>query len=136
MISLKRNADLQMKTMLTAQLDREYAHKGFLFRRGPQTGKLLLLPPTLKQEPGKHICYMVTRTREKDSVALPNLFKCLEILRDTLLSLEITNVSMPLKDSGRGHVDIRDFYAMLALVFAGTENSVHLHDRVYLTTVW
>ncbi len=46
------------------------------------------------------------------------------------------NVSMPLKDSGRGHIDTRDFYAMLALVFAGTEISVHLHDRVYLTTVW
>ncbi len=72
------SADLQMKTMLTAELDREYVHKEFLFRQRPQTGKLLLLPPTLTQEPGKHVCYMVTRTREKDRVALPNLFKCLE----------------------------------------------------------
>ena len=106
------SADLQMKTMLTAELDSEYAHSEFLFRQRPQTGKLLLLPPTLTQEPGKHICYMVTRTRE------------------------FMNVSMPLKDSGRGHIDVRDFNAMLALTFAGTEICVHLHDRVYLTTVW
>ncbi len=95
--------------MLTADFDREYAQKEFLFRQRQQTGKLLLLPPTLTQERGKHICYMVTRTREKDRVALPNLFKCLGILRDKLLSREIMSVSMPLKDSGRGHVDTRDF---------------------------
>ncbi len=83
------SAVLQKKAMLFAVLDGEYAHKEFFFRQRPQTGKLLLLPPTLTQEPSKHVCYMVTRTREKDPVALPDLFKCLEVLRDKLLSLEI-----------------------------------------------
>ena len=41
------SADLQMKSMLTAELDRECAHKEFLFRQRPQTGRLLLLPPHL-----------------------------------------------------------------------------------------
>ncbi len=125
-----------MRTMLTAELDRVNAHKQFLFRQRPQTGKLLLLPPTLTQKPGKHVCYMVTRRREMERVALPILFKCLEVFREKLLSLEITDVSMPLKDSGRSYIDVRDFYAMLALIFEGTEISVHFHDRVYLTTVW
>ncbi len=71
------SADLQMKTMLSAELDREYAHKEFLFRQRPQTGKLLVLPPSLTQEPDKHICYLVTRARERERVALPTLFKCL-----------------------------------------------------------
>ncbi len=115
------SADLQMKTMLSAELDREYAHKEFLFRQRPQTGKLLILPPLLTQEPDKHICFLVTRARERERVALLTLFKCLEELRDKLVSLDITNVSMPLKDSGRGHINVRDFYGMLALIFASTE---------------
>ncbi len=130
------SADLQMKAMLSAELERENAHQQILFKLNPQTGKLLLLLPTLTQEPDKHVCYMVTRTRERERVALHTLFKCLEELRDKLISLEITDASMPLKDSGRGHIDIRDFHAMLTLIFSSTEHSVHLHARVYLTTVW
>ncbi len=71
---------------------------------------------------------MLTRIRERERVALPTLFKCLEELRDKLLSLEITEVCIPLKESGRGHIGVRDLYAMLALIFSGTEISVHLHN--------
>ena len=72
--------------MLTAELDREYAHKEFFFRQRPQTGKQLFLP-TLTQEPDKNVCYMLIRTRERERVVLPTLLKCLEELRDKLLSL-------------------------------------------------
>ena len=96
----------------------------------------MLLIPEMTQEAGKHLCLMVTRLRGRYRVAPPTLFKCLESFRDKLIAMDIQNVSMPVSDMGRVNVDFQDLYAILALICSGTDISVHLHDRFYLTDVW
>ena len=119
------SADLE--AALSSEIAREYGHDDFLFRQRPVIGKILLMTPQMTQEAAKHLCLMVPGIRGKHRLALPTLFKCLENFRDKLITMDIQNV--------RGDVDFRDLYAISPLIFSGTDISVHLHGRFYLTDV-
>ncbi len=64
------SAVLEAKTALSSEIAREYRHEDALFRQRPENGKILLLTPGMTQEAAKHLCLMVTRIRERHTVAL------------------------------------------------------------------
>ena len=128
-------ANLETKMRLSAEINREYGHREFLFGQRPQTGKVLALPPTVTAEPNKYIFFWVTRNKEFDRVNLEDLFLCLERLRDKLIEIGQTSVSLPIIDPGRGNIKLRDLYSLLATIFFSTDITVYLHDRYYLSLI-
>ena len=95
------SADLQTKQRLSAELEREHGHKEFLFRQRPTVGKIILLAPSLTQEEGKYLCFMVTRVKQFDRVLITDLHKCLRNLRAQIVMLRIEFFSLPMVDRGR-----------------------------------
>ncbi len=83
----------------------------------------------------KYIFFLVTRNKEFDRVSLEDLFMCLEILRDILVGTSQTSVSLPIIDSGRGNIKLRDVYSLLATIFFSNDITVYLHDRYYLSII-
>ncbi len=128
-------ATLESKMRLSAEMNREYGHREFLFRQRPEVGRVLALLPTLTTEPGKYIFFLVTRNKEFDRVSIEDLFQCLEKLRDKLVETNQTSVSLPIIDPGRGNIKLRDLYSLLATIFFSTDITVYLHDRYYLSII-
>ena len=118
---------------LSAEIDREYGHREFLFRQRPELGKILALPPALTAERGKYIFLAVTRKKDWDRVTPEDLYTSMENLRNKLIEIGINSVSLPIIDPGRGNIKLSDFYSMLATIFFGTDITICLHDRYYLT---
>ena len=54
-------------------------------------------------------------------------------LRDFLVEKGIKEVSIPVYDQNRGRLNPRELYAILHVVFAETEITVHLHKKYYLS---
>ena len=128
-------ANLDMKMRLTAEINRENGHIEFLFRQRPEVGKILALPPALTAERRKYVFFAVTRKKDWDRVNLEDLYTCMENLRNKLTEIGKTSVSLPIIDPGRGNIKLTDFYSMLATIFFGTDLTIYLHDRYYLTQV-
>ncbi len=128
-------ASLESRMRLGAEIDREYGHKEFLFRQRPELGKVIALPPAITSEEGKYVFLFIIRAKEWDRVVVERLYECMQRLRDKLVQIGKTSVSMPIVDPGRGNIQLRDFYSMLASIFFGTDITIYLHDRYYLTVV-
>ncbi len=80
---------------------------------------------------------MVTRVEEFDRVMITDLHRCLRNLRDQMLTLQIESYSLPMINRGRCRKDLRkdcrDLYSMTDLIFHGTDITMYLHDRYFLS---
>ena len=126
-------AIMSFNTRLEADYKREYQNVEFLFRQRPGLGVMAALPPSLSQVPGKDLCFLVTRTNERNVTDPQHVIMALTRLRDFLVERRIEEVSMPVSDPNRGKLSPRELYAILHVVFAGTEIRVHLHMNYYLS---
>ncbi len=126
-------ADLGKRTRLSAEKDKGNGHRAFLFRQRPSIGKDIALPLSLVKENGKYVMFLVTRTKDFDNILVEDLYLCLEKMRDILIRLQVIAISIPIIDPGRGNIKLQDIYCMLASTFFGTDLTVHLHDRYFLT---
>ncbi len=134
-MAISAPASLESRMRLSAEIDRDYGHREFLFRQRPEVGKVVALTPAITSEEGKYVFLFITRAKEWDRVVLERLYECMQNLRDKLVEIGKTSVSMPIVDPGRGNIQLRDFYSMLATIFFGTDITIYLHDRYYLTIV-
>jgi hypothetical protein len=126
-------ADLKVWKGLAAEMIREYGRKEFLFRQQPAEGKIVSLPPSLTATEGKYVTYLVTRTDERKTVFLDKYVQALTAAKDFLVGRNVTEVSMPIVDPGRGRLGFKSLYSLVSYVFEGSGMMVYLHDRYYLT---
>ena len=61
-------ADMSFKSRLEADFKREYQNVEFLFRQRPGLGGMAALPPSVAQVPGKHLCFLVTRVNDGNTI--------------------------------------------------------------------
>ena len=54
-------------------------------------------------------------------------------IRDFLAERGVKEVSIPVYDPNRGRLNPRELYAILHVIFAKTELTVHLHKKYYLS---
>ena len=90
-------AIMSFNTRLEADFKREYQIVEFLFRQRPGLGGMAALPPSLSQVPGKYLCFLVTRTNERNVTDPQHVIMALTRLRDFLVKRRIEEVSMPVK---------------------------------------
>ena len=119
--------------MLEADFKREYQNVEFLFRQRPGLGGMAALPASVSQVTGKHLCFLVTRVNERNTIDPEHVMLALTRLSDFMVEGGIVEVSMPVYDPNRGKLSPRDLYAILHVVFAETEIMVHLHTKYYLS---
>ena len=120
-------ADMSFKSRLEADFKREYQNVEFLFRQRPGLGGMAALPPSVAQIPGKYLCFLVTRVNDRNTIDPEHAMLALTRLRDFMIERRIMEVSMPVHDPNRGELSPRELYAILHVVFAETEITVHLH---------
>ena len=126
-------ADMSFKTRLEAEFRREYQNVEFLFRQRPGLGGMAALPPSVSQDPGKYLCFLVTRVNERNTIDPDHVMLALMRLRDFMVERAIQEVSMPVYDPNSGKLNPRELHAILHVVFAETEIMVHLHKRYYMS---
>ena len=126
-------ADMSFKSRLEADFKREYQNVEFPFRQRPGLGGIAALPPSVSQVPGKYLCFLVTRINERNTIDPEHVMLALTRLRDIMVERGIMEVSMPVHDPNRGKLNPRELYAILHVVFAETEITVHLHKNYYLS---
>ena len=126
-------ADIRFITRLEADFRREYQYVEFLFRQRPKLGGMAALPLSVTQVAGKDLCFLVTRVNERNMIDLEHVMLALTRLRDFIIERGILEVSMPVYDPNRGKLNSRELYAILQVVFAETEITVHLHKKYYLS---
>ena len=124
---------MSFKSRLETEFKREYQNVEFLFRQRPGLGGMAALPPSVSQIPGKYLCFLVTRVNEKNTIDPEHVMLALTRLRDIMVEREIMEVSMRVYDPNRGKLNPRELYAILHVVFAETEITVHLHKKYYLS---
>ena len=78
--------DMSFGSRLEADFKREYQNVEFLFR----------------QVPGKHLCFLVTRVNERNTIDPEHVMLALTRLRDFMIERGIMEVSMPVYDPNRG----------------------------------
>ena len=111
-------ADMSFKSRLEADFKREYQNVDFLFRQRPGLGGMAAFPPSVAQVPGKHLCFLVTRVSERNTLDPEHVMLALTRLRDFMIERRITEVSMPVHGPNRGKLSPRELYAILHVVFA------------------
>ena len=126
-------ADMSFKSRLEADFKREYQNVKFLFRQRPGLGGMAALPPSVAQVPGKYLCFLVTRVKERNTIEPEHVMLALTRLRDLMIERGIVEVSMPVYDPNRGKLSPRELYAILHVVFAEMEIMEHLHKKYYLS---
>ena len=114
---------------------REYQNVQFLFRQRPGFRGMAALPPSVSQVPGKYLCFLVTRVNERNMRDPEHVIMALTRLRDFMIKRGILEVSMPVYDPNGGKLNPRELYAILHVIFAETEITVHLHKKYYLIIV-
>ena len=122
-------ADMSFKSRLGAVFKRKYQNVEFLFRQRPGLGGMAALPPTVSQVPGKILCFLVTRVKERNTIDPEQVMLALTSLRDFMVERGIMEVSMLVYDPNRGKLSPRELYTILHVVFAETEITVHLHKK-------
>ena len=110
-------ADMSFNTRLEADFKREYQNVEFLFRQRPGLGEMAALPPSVSQVQGKHLCFLVTRVNERNTIDPEHVMFALTRLYDP----------------NRGKLKPSELYAILHVVSAETEITVHLHKKNYLS---
>ena len=91
------------------------------------------LPPSVSQVPGKYLCFLVTRVNERNTIDPEHVIMAITRLRDFMVERETLEVSMPVYDPNSGKMNPRELYAILHMVVAETEITVHLHKKNYLS---
>ena len=129
-------ADMSFNTKLEADFKREYQNVEFLFRKRPGLGGMAALPPSVSQVPGKNLCFLVTRTNERNVIDPRHVMLALTRLKNFLVIRKVEEVSMPVYDPNRGKLSPRELYAISHVVFAKTEIRVHLNKKYYLSIAW
>ena len=76
---------------------------------------------------------MVTRVNKKNTIEPEHVMLALTRLRDFMIESGILEVSMPLYDPNRGKLNPSKLYAILHMVFAETEITVHLNKNYYFS---
>ena len=99
----------------------------FLFRQRPGLGGMAALPPS------KYLCFLVTRVNERNTIDPEHVMLALTRLWDFMFERGIMEVSMPVYDPNRANLNPRELYAILHVVSAETEITVHLHKKYYLS---
>ena len=95
-------ADMSFKSRLEGDFKREYQNVEFLFRQRPGLGGMAALPPSVAQDPGKYLCFLVTRVNERNTIDLEHVMLALTRLRDFMIERGIVEVSMPVYGPNRG----------------------------------
>ena len=75
------------------------------------------------------------RVNERNMRDPEHVIMALTRLRDFMIKRGILEVSMPVYDPNRGKLNPRELYAILHVIFAETEITVHLHKKYYLIIV-
>ena len=75
----------------------------------------------------------MTIANEMNTVDPEHVMLALTRLRDFMIERGIMEVSMPVYDPNRGKLSPRELYAILHVVLAETEITVHLHKKYYLS---
>ena len=126
-------ADMSFKSRLEADFKREYQNVEFLFRQRPGLGGMAALPPSVAQNPGKYLCFLVTRVNDRNTIDPEHVMLALTRRRDFMIERRIMEVSMPVYGPNKGKLSPRELYAILHMVFAETEIMVYLHKKYYLS---
>ena len=125
--------DMSFKSRLEAGFKREYQNVEFLFWQRLGLGGMAALPSSVSQIPGKYMCFLVTSVNERNTIDPEHVMLVLPRLRDFMVERGIMEVSMPVYDPNRGKLNPRELYAILHVVIAETEITVHLHKKYYLS---
>ena len=124
-------ADMSFRTALAADFKREYKNVEFLWKQRPGVGGVAALPPVASQIPGKYLCFLVTRATVKQHVDPENLVLSLTRLRDSLVEMDVKELSLPVYDPNRGRLHPRELYALVHVIFSDTNIQVYLHKKYY-----
>ena len=76
---------------------------------------------------------MITRPSQRSPQITDDFVLCLEHLKASLLSNETTDIHFPIVDPERPLRSLDNFYHSVMDVFAGTDITVVLHDRVHVS---
>ena len=126
-------SDMSFYNRLEADFKRKNQNVEFLIRQTPGLGGMAALPTSVFQLPGKYMCFLVTRTNERNMIDPQHVILALTRLRDFLVERRLEEGSMPVYDLNRGRLSPRELYAILHVVIADTEIEVHLHKKYYLS---
>ena len=96
-----------------------------IFQLRPTVGEVLTLPSSLSLIDSQVIHLMITRPSQRSP--------CLEHLKASLLSNETPDIHFPIVDPERPLRSLDNFYHSVMDVFTGTDITVFLHDRVYVS---
>ena len=123
-------ADMSFRTALAADFKRDYKNIEFLWKQRPGVGGVAALPSAASQIPGKYLCFLVTRATERQHVDPENLVLSLTRLRDFLVEMDVTELSLPVYDPNRGRLHPRELYALVHVIFSDTNIQVYLHKEI------
>ena len=115
--ALAITVDVIFKTALAADFKREYKNIEFLWKRRPDVGVMIALPPVASQIPGRHLCFLVTKATDRQHVNPEKLVLALTRLRDFLVERGVTYLSLPVYDPNRGKLHPRELYALVHVIF-------------------
>ena len=104
------------------------------FQLRPTVGEVLTFPTSLSVMDNQVIHLMITRPYQRSPQITDDFVLCLEHLKASLLSNETLDIHFPIMDPERPLRSLDNFYHSVMDVFAGTDITVFLHDRVYVST--
>ena len=71
-------------------------------------GRMIALPPVASQVPGNYLCFLVSKTTDKQHVNPESLVLALTRLRDFLVERGVTSLSLPVYDPNEGKLHPRE----------------------------
>ena len=104
-----------------------------IFQLRPTAGEVLTIPSSLSLMVNQVIHLMITRPSQRSPQITDDFVLCLEHLKASLLSNETPDIHFPIVDPERLLRSLDNFYHSVVDVFAGTDITVFLHDRVYVS---
>ena len=104
-----------------------------IFQLRPTVGEVLTIPSSLSFMDYQVIHLMITRPSQRSPQITDDFFLCLEHLKASLLSSETPDIHFPIVDPERPLRSLDNFYHSVMDVFAGTDITAFLHDRVYVS---
>ena len=90
-------------------------------------GGMIALPPVPSQIAGKYLCFLVTKATDRQQVNPESLVLALTRLRDFLVEIGVTSLSLPVCDPNRGKLHPRELYALVYVIFTKLNIEVYLH---------
>ena len=87
------------------------------------------MPPAASQVSGNYLCFVMMRATQKQHVDPEDLVLSLTRLKDSLVEREVKEISLPVYDPNRGRLHPRELYALIHVIFSGTNIQVYLHKK-------